>query len=788
MVNGTLNLKGGTISGLREIRYGIKTVAVDDAAFTMTGGNITALNETDEADVYGVYVASGGSKNVVNITGGKIDVKGSNIKGEADYTSAVYLYGPTDCTIGGNAVISASNIDSEGAYAVQVSDNKEHRTVKVLINGGEFSGALDDYKAFEITGGTFSDDVMLGVKDGYECISSDGKFTVQEIPAGTYIASIGSENYTSLSEALSDVPQDNSETTITLLRSTKETMEIKNGQNVVLNLGDNSVYSIDPHDVANGASLTVNAGTGGLYGYGEGLKTSGTLVVNSGIISSTVSSESRFLIVNNGNMEINGGKLSAYASGICNYGDLSISGGEINLNYHNFSYAIANYNTLNMTGGTVRNEKNSAIIGYASDTYPNASIKIRGASIYALEAAIELQKEDYETVQKQTLEITDTVISGKGPLLVADDSANVTIYSGEFESDKNGYLIENEGGSITIKDGKFTGLSGSTGIINHTGGTLIIEDGTFSGEGNKGFINMEGGAAATILNAEVTSTGRGMGVTLSDKYGIEEAPNITIENETFNTNDILFKNDSSGTITIKNGNYSAKELFRNSSEESVINIENGIFVSQEKMFYASDGVFNVSGGTFTTDDTLIYINYGEVNIENGIFTANTIIDTSNMVRGNIEISDGEFEAAKLYGGYNPDKDPSLVTDNTKVSGGSFNVDVNPVLSEGFYTEENEGIYSVIQKFTIQDFDTQGKSAVINNGSESETVTVIFAILDSEEKLVNAEVKECSLEAGQNNIGTELDLSTGSRIRIFIWNNMTELIPLCGSYTENLDTV
>lgn len=99
-----------------------------------------------------------------------------------------------------------------------------------------------------------------------------------------------------------------------------------------------------------------------------------------------------------------------------------------------------------------------------------------------------------------------------------------------------------------------------------------------------------------------------------------------------------------------------------------------------------------------------------------------------------------------------------------------------VTSDRFYPASltlTQVVDSAPLAITIKSFENQ-KAVISSNNVE--TVTVIFAEYDGE-SLLDAETKEITLNPGDNNVSTKL---SGSDIKVMVWNNLDDMIPLCKS--------
>ena len=188
-----------------------------------------------------------------------------------------------------------------------------------------------------------------------------------------YVAEIDSVKYATLQAAVNDVPDDNTETTITLLADTLEAVDVSTGKNIVLNLQNYTLYNngtklvgTDPVAIRNKGTIKISSGTVTASAKAAAInnETGGRLIITGGSITNTGDSSNakRQAIYNNGGtLEISGtAYLSAKNDGSyqnndrgavqnLNHGIIIITGGTI----ESFtSHAIVNQSGCTLTIGT----------------------------------------------------------------------------------------------------------------------------------------------------------------------------------------------------------------------------------------------------------------------------------------------------------------------------------------------------------------------------------------------------------------------------------------------------
>ncbi len=291
------------------------------------------------------------------------------------------------------------------------------------------------------------------------------------------VAKIGDKEYESVTEALEKVT-DGTKTTIKLIANTKEDIEIPEGKNIVLDLGDYTITNDDNHTIINKGELKIkgegtvdnithqkaaifNEGTvvldGGNYtrsmengssaeDSGENsyytLLNHGNMTINDGVrVSQGPNGKGQFssLVENgwyNGNqneskeksvMIINGGVFNGGLNTIKNddWGKLVINDGT----FKNTAQAsFLNWNIAEVNGGTFQSEEYAILLGSANEDMDKGELTINGGTF----------KSKSHTISK---------ISGTAPT----ESTKIEINGGTFESE-DGEVFDN-----TIKDQQSSG-------------------------------------------------------------------------------------------------------------------------------------------------------------------------------------------------------------------------------------------------------------------------------------------------------------------------------------------
>ena len=376
-VNGTLFVLGNLTNAENEIDIVVNGTVAAPAG---SGDNVNvgiALNGYADVTVNKGASVSGDSG--IEVRAGTLTVNGGTIEATAD----AYSY---------KANGSGSSV--KGA-AVAVSQHSTRKAVEVSLGGGTFTGpvavAVVDPEtgdpasvAVALTGGTFDGDVVVdasaasvgaiipatvvvggetvpnparfsdadadGVPADYKLVA-DGKTGLYKIEAKVYVAEVDGQGYETLAEAVAAVPEDGTETTITMIAD--ETINVNGyaltvpaSKNVVLDLNGKTVIGACSESgtsalIRNLGTLTINDSsddqTGKLIGGADPTWTWDGSDDYSGSYASN-------LIRNEGTLVVNGGTLYNASSGSA-------------------AYAIDNYGsgTVTINGGTVDAKKASAI-------------------------------------------------------------------------------------------------------------------------------------------------------------------------------------------------------------------------------------------------------------------------------------------------------------------------------------------------------------------------------------------------------------------------------------------
>lgn len=200
------------------------TVIMDGGTLTTDGllGFFSHKNP-DGTEFAGDFTITGDAKVVCN-----------EIRLENGISGGVTAAVPT-LTISGNVSVTANNL-----YQLRVDGNKLYTVSDNIAN-------------IDISGGTFNKDVIKYVIPNYKTLdNNNGTWTV--VP--NYVARAGANDYMTIAEAIAA----GNGHTVTLLRSTSETVVIPADKTVTLDLGGNTLNGTKSAVITNNGSLTVKNG------------------------------------------------------------------------------------------------------------------------------------------------------------------------------------------------------------------------------------------------------------------------------------------------------------------------------------------------------------------------------------------------------------------------------------------------------------------------------------------------------------------------------------------------
>lgn len=407
-VEGTLFVLGNLKNAENNIVVNVNgsVVSTTDAGIALNGN--AKVNVAEGASVTGL---SG-----IEVRAGELNVAGGTIKATAEE----YSY---------NA--NGSGTTTKGA-AIAVAQHNTVLPVTVTANGGTLEGtktiAVVDVNNNQLENVTVkAKDELVADKTEIPAAFawvSDGAGMSTLTPIDP-VAKIGETVYYSLASAIAAVPNDGTETTITLLADVTENAVVKDGKNIVLDLGENTLTGyIDQYD----GELNVKNGT-----------LAGTVYVNGG----PASAEAGY----------NKFTLAADATITSNWGFILYQGPNGNDAYGS---VIDINGTVNGTAWVMGNikEGNSVI-------NVNSGAKIEG-SVFGLNGLATLNVKDGATI-----------IGSEAGIEVR--AGNLNVEGGTITSTATEYSVNPNGSGTTTTGAAIAIAQHTTGLpinANITGGTL----------------------------------------------------------------------------------------------------------------------------------------------------------------------------------------------------------------------------------------------------------------------------------------------------------------------------
>lgn len=641
----------------------------------ITGGTVTGY--------CGIGIKSG----TLNVSGGTVQgVANDNVIGDQySQTNGISYDGSAimiDSYIGyaGNVTINVSDnakIESLHSTAIREigNDNSQTNMVALNITGGEITGAdgSDAVLVREataptvaISGGTFTTAVPEDYcADGFiPTQNEDGTYGVK---IGTYVAETNGVKYESLEEAINAATRGK---TVTMLADTRENVTIS--KNLILDLNgftinggqvkgkatvmiDNARVTI--MDSSAGQTGTImredtagNSGDSSYYvidiqGKNGFLKFTGGNVKNdSGIVGVKGASLVRLGDDNvrdaNPVLTITGGTFTQdnFIAIKVDYGTLHLLGGVVNSAN---SYAVENWRTANIKGGTV----NGTVASWVYSTgAASSTIKISGGTVNGNVASVNY---DSAADKQARIFVTGGTVTGTlgtytytNGLVPTDEAAMATIEvtAGTFEKNPTKYVVEgsavktNDDGTFGVEkaylakvgDTSYYTMDEAFHAALNSGETLyLLRDYTTGTEQNSGSKNLTidlGGhtwtytgkdtncAAFEINYSDVTLTVKNGTVISNTMVGL--IPTAMSGSITYNNSALVFENvtmtaNGRSGIETNGGNTNDNVTLINST----LNVPNGYGI-----YFPSSGTLTINNSVINAKTMGVQICAGSLNI------------------------------------------------------------------------------------------------------------------------------------------------------------------------------
>ncbi len=479
------------------------------------------------------------------------------------------------------------------------------------------------------------------------------------------VAEIDGTYYSSLQKAVDAVPENNTETTIKLLKNTSENIKVAANKNIVFNFQDFTLS--DP-------------GTGCV------IENSGTLKIINGTVRSLSTTDGAVNNLSTGNLTISGGRIMMAVSrgkqALYNdKGIVHITGGYFSsLSTSRATVQNIAGGTLTITGGTIVAEGTQAALNNAG----TMTIGTKDGSVDVSSPVF--QGATYGITSSTNYNFYDGIAKGKtggidNKTKVADKEEDYQIATSEEtinnQNYKTAYLAETvtvtfnaNGGSVSettrnVENGKRIGTLPTPTMLGYvfegwftseedgeqiTADTIITGDVTYYAHWKQVAVAEIDGTQYFSLKQAVEAAPKDDTVTTikllrdtSDNFKVKSGQNIifNLQNYTL-TNGIgavLIENE--GTVTIYNGTISSTAEFAtiNNNEGAVLKISGGNILAEKRpAVYNNNGIVEISGGYLYSKAT------GRANT--------TVLDRAavqNLPNGTITITGGTIVGAKQQG-------------------------------------------------------------------------------------------------------------------------------------------
>ncbi|MBQ2916820.1 MAG: InlB B-repeat-containing protein, partial [Clostridia bacterium] len=620
--------------------------------------NLTDVNITSgDKQVHSVYNRNAGTINIVDTTiissknhcitnsgTGTVNIENSTIISNNNY--GIYSSGTGTINLG---------VNDKTAYPTNYpNENSEEKysIVKGSTYGVYNKGNFNFYDGV-IFANTISENVIYGsitqVEEEYNIIYHDITADEEQGIEEAHYAVLGQnpvcriidsndnilidENgkevtYTHLEEAFKNC-QDGHTIQMIIPANSTEKIDIAEGRKIKLDLNGNRVTA------SNSESFISNSGDLEIVDSSENktgsiistiskslIVNSGTLKINAGILineKAGTSNQYTYVINNIGELQINGGKITAKGNN-CNAiyniqtGNVLISGGEVSSTTS--AYTISNYGIMNMTGGKVGGYygiQNNASQIFDEEGNEITTLKISGGTV-------------------ETAPISywghSIINSGTGKMEITEDGENETIIY------PHGY-----GHCIAV-------VNDNTGIIEISKEVEIIVntdrsyDATGVSNSKTGTINIKEGVKITTKGYSVYNAGAGTinideaNITSNSNYGIYNSGTgrINIDGASINAYSYGIFNSSTGTISVENGTVTSTNNYginNSGAGKIVLGKDDGkVYPTTYPNSNTEENYPIIKGKTYG-----VYMSNGSLEFYDGIVFANTT--SENAIYGSI---------------------------------------------------------------------------------------------------------------------------------------------------------
>ena len=454
---------------------------------------------------------------------------------------------------------------------------------------GETAGATTqqtkEYTLSGLTAGT-TYNIYAVVYDVAGNSTQSSTITVSTIGTSIAVARIGSVYYQTLQSAFDEVPNNNTETTVTLVNNiTNERTELFGSQNVKLDLNGKTFLNENEFGEYNICILSENVKL---------------TIIGSG----TITNNQREAIYSYGNVTLSGG---TYNSMIWSWGSLTINNSSVTIN-NGSSPAVYFNNSLTVTAGTIQSNSNAAIC-MIGGTATISGGNISTGSFAALdlhEGTATITGGTWSGDTSKAIYIRSGICNFNGGTAYSNSSQAIYLVNGTcnfnggtaYSNSSQAIYLSN--GTLTIDGGTVEKTDNSTTAIYINNGTFNMISGTIKSYSTKNTINMSNNE-----NISASITGGTIEQTIKDNatgypaiwikngtWTIGGSANIsTVGTSVYNNGGALTINSNA---TITSSNISAVQ---NNAGSTTVN--GGTFRTNSGNYalYKSGGEFTYNGGT-----------------------------------------------------------------------------------------------------------------------------------------------------------------------------------------------
>lgn len=635
------------------------------------------------------------------------------------------------------ASVSLPNNNSTVTYKVDVTVflSSEMKITNISGSNSDLDYTISGYNIGDILcdsnnqcnlGATTYIYVTVGYKNGVNNTGTNThpfelNFTFETV---NVVAKIGDVRYETLQDAVDDVPTNNTETIVHLLKNTTEVINVLNGQNITFNLHGNTIKDI---------------GTGNI------IINSGIVRISDGILSSTayagvVNNNSDGTFIMSGGTINATGKQAVYNDG----GVVSISGGSFKTTSSERA-TIQNQagGTMTITGGSFEATRFSALenhgtmtIGVKDGNVSNSSPSFTG-STYGINSDVNYNF--YDGVVKGF-----TAAFNNENKVTDKETGLDIVHTGQTISGKlydvarlgTGYLVTfNSQGGTPSAYSKLVEAGQAIGKLPEPTKTDVMLEGWYDDPDNgTKYTSTSVINSAKTLYAHWIDPLSTMVARIGDNYynTLQAAVNAVSTNGTEVTIKII--NDTSETVKTKAGQKIKLDIgsYTLSNKGNVpiienygtLTIYNGNLTSN-----ATQGAINnkknatlyITGGTLSATGTrqVLYNDGGTATISGGTLSASSIerAVVHNLNNGKLNITGGTITSSGFSGLYNAsgtvtigEKDGNINTSSPVIQGLTYGVDNGSTFK--FYDGILKGVDSAING-NVNDTD-----GTITNGSET----------------------------------------------------------------------